>query len=137
MDQLDAPLHEMILSNLNPRDVARAGGVNKALRAASHNEFHNIVNNPHVTRVAERYKSKLRAPMMAGAMTVSDSLADLPERNRFGQGTQFRGERAIDVGGGQQQTHQDGDRTFAGRTLKHFVDHTLEDRIGRAIDRGR
>eukprot|EP01043_Picozoa_sp_COSAG02_P099508 COSAG02_NODE_35619_length_465_cov_20.808743_2_plen_90_part_01 len=40
MDKLDADLHGKILSNLNPRDIARAGGANKALRTASHNEFH-------------------------------------------------------------------------------------------------
>ena len=60
MDKLDADLHGKILENLNPRDLARVGGVNKALRTAT---------------------------MMLG----------------------------------------DGERTFAGRSLKYYVDHHLED----------
>ena len=136
MDKLDADLHGKILSNLNPRDIARAGGANKALRTASHNEFHSIVNSPHLARVAERYKGKLLAPKVDG-LTVKESLEDLPEKNRFGQGTQFRSEQAVDVGGGQSQMLGGGARTFAGRGLKYYIDHHLEDRVGRAIDRGR
>jgi hypothetical protein len=139
MDQLDADLHQKILSNLNPRDVARAGGANKALRTASRTEFHSIVNNPHVIHVAERYKSKLRSPKveMLDEPTLKETRQDLPEKNRFGQGTQFRSVQPVDVGGGQVQMLGHGDRTFAGRGLKYYVDHHLTDQIGRPIDRGR
>jgi hypothetical protein len=136
MDQLDADLHGKILSNLNPRDIARAGGANKALRTASRSEFHSIVNNPHLTHVAERYKTKLRAPKVGG-LTVKESFEDFPEKNRFGQGTQFRSEQVVDVGGGQTRMLGDGARTFAGSSLKYYIDHHLEDRVGRVIDRGR
>ena len=130
MEQLDGYLHEKILSHLNVRDVVRAGGTNRALREASHTELHNVVNNPHVMRVAERYKSKLRAPRVvdpadpgSAPYSIRTAMADvLPERNQYGEPTQFRG---------------DGSRTFAGRQLKHAVDHTLTDRLGRDIDRGR
>ena len=127
MDQLDADLHQKILSNLNIRDVARAGGANKALRTASRTEFHNMVNNPHVTQVAERYKSKVRIPMVPAAPSVP--LSDLPEKNRYGQGTQFKSEQAVDIGGGQAMMLGHGER-FAGRNLKYYVDHHLADRLG-------
>ena len=54
-----------IMKHLNPRDVARSGGVNRTFREASHTEFHNILNNPVLTKVAERYKqSKLQTPFV-------------------------------------------------------------------------
>ena len=86
MDQLDADLHQKILSNLNPRDVARAGGANKALRTASRTEFHSIVNNPHVIHVAERYKSKLRSPKveMLDEPTLKETRQDLPVHQHLG-----------------------------------------------------
>ena len=81
------------------------------------------MNNPHVTQVAERYKSKLRTPTVTFItppdLTLKESIQDLPEKNRFGQGTQFRSLQPVDVGGGQFQLLGHGERTFAGRGLKH------------------
>ena len=119
-------LQAKVLSNLNPRDLARAGGTSRGLRVASHTEFHNLLNNEHLTRLAERYKSKLLTPRVTlhdeVPMRVAEAIGELPERNEFGQPTQFR---------------PDGDRTFAGRQMKRSVDDGITDQLGRPIDRGR
>ena len=119
-------LQAKVLSNLNPRDLARAGGTSRGLRDASHTEFHNLLNNEHLTRLAERYKSKLLTPRVTlhdeGPTRVAEAIGQLPERNEFGQPTQFR---------------PDGDRTFAGRQMKRSVDDGITDQLGRPIDRGR
>jgi hypothetical protein len=127
MDRLPKELKEKVLSNLNPRDMVRAGGTSRALRDASHTEFHNLLNNEHVTRLAERYKSKLLVPRMTlhdeAPTRVAEVIGQLPERNEFGRPTQFR---------------PDGDRTFAGRQMKRSVDDDgITDQLGRPIDRGR
>ena len=119
-------LQAKVLSNLNPRDLARAGGTSRGLRVASHTEFHNLLNNEHLTRLAERYKSKLLVPRMTlhdeAPTRVAEAIGQLPERNEFGKPTQFR---------------PDGDRTFAGRQMKRSVDDGITDQLGRPIDRGR
>ena len=119
-------LQSKVLSNLNPRDLARAGGTSRGLRDASHTEFHNLLNNEHLTRLAERYKSKLLTPRVTlhdeGPTRVAEAIGQLPERNEFGKPTQFR---------------PDGDRTFAGRQMKRSVDDGITDQLGRPIDRGR
>ena len=60
--ELPQDLKQKVLSNLNPRDMAKTAEVSRGLRDASHTEFHNLLNNDLLTRVADRYRRKLLAP---------------------------------------------------------------------------
>ena len=125
MEGLPDSLKERVLSNLNPRDMARTAEVSRGLREASHAEFHNLLNNEHLTRLAERYKSKLQAPHIQ-----TEAFADLaPDRRR-----PLRQEvnRLVANDSYRFQTPRS---VMEGLRDGHWL--SLTDQLGRPIDRGR
>ena len=123
MDTLPPELLRHVMSNLNLRDVARAGGASRALRDASHTEFHNLLATPVLTQIAGRYKSKLQTPFV-------EEPGEVPVRVRE-RIREARGE------GGGFLTRPDGSFTSSARRLKRDIDRRITNQLGRPIDRGR
>ena len=59
-----AVLDVMTDVSMSPRDAARMGGVNREWRDVSTVALHNLDQNPHITRLQERYRSRLRRPFI-------------------------------------------------------------------------
>ena len=123
MDTLPPELLGHVMSNLNLRDVARVGGASRALRDASHTEFHNILDTPVLTQIAGRYKSKLQTPYV-------EEPDEYPRRVRD-RIREARGE------GGGYLTRPDGSFILSARRLKRDIDRRITNQLGQTIDRGR
>jgi len=53
---------QLIAGQMRPRDAARIGGVSRTFRDVSRVALHNLDRNPHLTRLQERYRSRLKRP---------------------------------------------------------------------------